>query len=654
MRGGLKAAGFAVTIGALGLPLFAVPAGASGPSPRVNIAGTHPAWAQPSSARGHADRAKQIEIQVYLGSGDSAAMTALARAVSDPTSPQYGDYLTADQFRAQFAPSAAEAASVVSYLTSAGLKVQDVPANRLYVDAVGTVAQVEAAFGTTLNEYAHSGRIEQAPASDATVPANLSASVIGVGGLSDGVTMNPKTSSEPPSPAFVNAPPCSPYYGAIAATGTPKFQGATAPYAVCGYTPVQLQGAYGTTSAIKAGLDGSGVTVAITDAYASPTIKTDANTYAARHGQPTFTKGQFTQVMPSKGFREQAACDPQGWYGEETLDVEAVHSMAPGANVVYVAGRSCTDQDLLVALNTVVDGHLAQIVTNSWGDIGEDVPTAILKAYQQVFFQAVIEGIGMYFSSGDDGDDSTATADGSTAVDFPASNPLVTAVGGTSLGVTKNNGYDFETGWGTGKSTLTNNQWSPAPPGAFLYGAGGGTSQLFSEPWYQVGVVPQNLVTRYGGSGRVVPDIAADADPNTGMLVGQTQTFPAGHSLCPGNKLVCYSEYRIGGTSLASPLIAGIMAIADQVYGRPHGFANPAFYQLVGTKSVNDVKGAGVTRANVRNDFVNGVDASDGISTSLRSMNFTESLKVRPGYDDVTGVGTPRGNAFLSKVGYTK
>src|SRR5262249_4707446 len=195
------------------------------------------------------------------------------------------------------------------------------------------------------------------------------------------------------------------------------------------------------------------------------------------------------------------------------------------------------------------------------------------------------------------------------------------------------NNYLFETGWGTTTSSWTGTTWSPTPPGSWLYGAGGGVSRLFAEPAYQAGVVPAAVFAAQGRTGRAVPDIAALGDPNTGYLIGETQTFPDG--------TVKYSEYRIGGTSLSSPLIAGIMALADQAAGHPHGFANPLFYSLAGSLAYRDIVSPASTVAVVRTNYVNGVDASNGLAFVLRTMNQTLSLQTTPGYDDVTGLGTP-------------
>ena len=351
--------------------------------------------------------------------------------------------------------------------------------------------------------------------------------------------------------------------------------------------------------------------------------------------------GQLTQVVapgtyhhPERGQKQ----DPQGWYGEETLDVEAVHGMAPAANIVYV-GAPNNFQDLDAALNYVVDKRVAPIVTNSYGWPTELQPPGFIKPYEDTILQGAIEGIGIYFSSGDNSDESQVV--GYQTADWPASSPFVTAVGGTTLAVGASNNYLFETGWGTTSSSWTGTAWSQTPPGPWLYGAGGGVSRLFAEPSYQQGVVPAGVFAAQGRTGRVVPDIAAVADPNTGYLIGETQTFPDGS--------VKYAEYRIGGTSLSSPLIAGIMALANQAAGHPLGFVNPLLYGLAGTSAFTDVVNPSSTVAMVRSNYVNGVDASNGLSYVLRTANQTLSLQTTAGYDDVPGLGTPT-SSFLAAL----
>ena len=175
--------------------------------------------------------------------------------------------------------------------------------------------------------------------------------------------------------------------------------------------------------------------------------------------------------------------------------------MAPAANIVYV-GAPNNFQDLDAALNHVVDRHLAQIVTNSYDFNTELLPPGFIKPYEDTILQGVVEGIGIYFSSGDNSDESLV--EGYTTPDWPASSPFVTAVGGTTLAVGASNTYLFETGWGTATPSWTRTTWSPTPPGDWLYGAGGGVSQIFAEPSYQVGIVPRSVFMAQGRTGRAV------------------------------------------------------------------------------------------------------------------------------------------------------
>ncbi|MFC1409597.1 protease pro-enzyme activation domain-containing protein [Streptacidiphilus sp. N1-12] len=641
IKGSRRRAGIAV---AATLPLLAAavaagaPAQAASPQGRAVLAGSKPAWAKSSADRGPTAASAQVTAKVYLAGRDQAGQTALARAVSDPQSASYGHYLTPQQVQQRFGATAAQIAAVKAWLTGAGLTVTG--ANQHYLTVQGSAAAAQRAFAVQLHGYSKDGHVYRAPTAEATVPAAVAASVLSVDGLSTAPAKATHDSATPsdtlpgPGAAFVNSGPFSSYYGSKIAKGTPKAYGTTQPYVVQGYTGTQLRSAYGATAS---GLSGKGVTVAIVDAYDSPTIVGDAKRYAAAHGDAPYTGNQFKQVDAAEWTHTaDDDCGASGWYGEQTLDVEAVHAIAPKAGITYVGAGSCYDDDLLAALNTIVDNRLATIVSNSWGEPELDSDPALDAVYNQTFTRGAIEGIGFYFSSGDNGDEVANT--GTKQSDMPSSLPWVTAVGGTSLGIDKHKNYQFETGWGTEKSVLSADGKSWAGfPGPFTSGAGGGTSSRVPQPYYQKGIVPKALSTLNGGVNRVVPDIAADADPTTGFLVGQTQTFPDG--------TVKYSEYRIGGTSLASPLIAGIQALAQQANGFPLGFANPAIYARYGSSAYHDVTdhpyGKNTTLADVRVDFVNGVDASNGLVTSLRTLGKDSSLAATRGYDNVTGVGSP-------------
>ena len=632
---------------AAGLIIVSLVAAPTLAADRKTLAGSKPSWARSANLVGHAKATAAVGFRIYLGWRDAAGAEAVARAVSDPKGKSYGKYLTPAAFRQQFAPSQAQIGAVRAWLKGQGFSVDYTPSNNHYVVAEGTVAQAEKAFATTINRYKVDGKVVRSPAKALSVPSKLTL-VDGVIGLDDSwvFTKPGRTPDAPPSPAFVNAPPCSTSWAEKMATTIPKAYGETQPYAPCGYTPAQLRGAYGLTGLIADGMDGSGQTVAVIDAFASPTIVSDVNTWASRNGVPTFKAGQLQQIVAPGVFGRpnNKQMDPSGWYGEETLDIEAVHAMAPGAKVVYV-GAPNNRRDLDAALNHVIDKHLAQIVTNSYGYATELLPPGYIKPINDMLVQAAATGIGVYFSSGDAGDEFARF--GFNTVEFPSGSPWVTAVGGTSLAVGADDEYLFETGWETGRSVLTDGAWVPDLPGTFRGGAGGGSSCQFAQPWYQVGVVPDAIATlpdRVCGTfkGRAVPDVATLGDPNTGMLVGQTQTFPDGTAR--------YSEFRIGGTSLSSPLMAGIMAVADQAAGRPHGFANPAFYANAGSAAFRDIVPTEDPVAVVRVDYVNGVDGGAGTITSLRSMDYPLAIYTAVGYDDVTGVGSPNGQAFIDAL----
>ncbi|HEY3523146.1 MAG TPA: S53 family peptidase [Candidatus Limnocylindrales bacterium] len=650
----------ALIAGSVGMLVLGTAVAPAAASSRKTLAGSVPGWANTANFRRAADPDTVVGFRVYLGLRHRADAVNLAKAVSSPGSAAYGEYISAASFRRQFAPTKTQVSDVRSWLRNQGFTIDYTPDNRRYVAAEGTLRQAAKAFGTTFNEYRVNGKTVRSPAKSLSVPSSLGGTVMAVLGLDESATFihTDSVRKAPPPAGFRNAPPCSEYYGEKTTATNPSPQGVTLPdvfgsdqpYAPCGYTPSQLRGAYGVSGS---GLDGSGVTVAVIDAYASATILQDVNRYSADHGLPALNSagaGHFSQVVAPGTFQraENPVHDPQGWSGEETLDVEAVHSMAPGADIVYV-GAPNNYQDLDAALNHVVDRHLADIVTNSYGFSTELLPTGYVKPYTDMFIQAAAEGIGVYFSSGDAGDETGGDADNAASAtpDWPASSPWVTAVGGTSLAVGATNDYQWETGWQSGNAQWVDGDWSDAtgdPPGLYQYGAGGGTSRLFAEPWYQAGVVPESLAAAHGGHGRVVPDVSAVGDPNTGMLVGQTQTFPDG---------TYYDTYRLGGTSLSSPLLAGLVALADQKAGHPHGFINPALYANAGTGAFRDVTAiddTGVWRV----DYVNAADGSDGYTYKFRTFNVGDgtgdislTIHTAPGYDNVTGIGSPNGSAFF-------
>jgi subtilase family serine protease len=650
----------------------------------VRLAGTASSAATATPRVAGVDPASRISFDVNLALPDRAGAAAFARAVSSPGDSQYRHYLTASQWEARFSPSGARVAAVEAFLRHSGFSVAGVSADRMTIAASGTAAQVQRAFQTTLAYHLIAGKRLRVAERNLAVPTSLGHIVLGVSGVNQ-VLAHPNSSVDnpartsavassnsqaPPPAGFRVAHPCAAYYGQIVDTLLPPFGNgypSPAPWAVCGYTPPQFRSAYNLTGPD----DGTGVTVAIVDAFLAPTLQADAQRFAQRHDPShPLTSSQFSVNAPG-GYTQQDACGASGWYGEQSLDVEAVHGTAPGAHILYTAGSSCTQTALNEAVQRIVDGHLADVVTNSYGDNGGDVldPPSVKEATDNILMMAAAEGISVLFSSGDNGDEFTTF--GVAVPDYPASSPWATAVGGTSLQVASNGRRTGEFGWSTARSFLCNSTfvalggctdaqlgtWQPIDL-ALDGGSGGGTSFVYPQPFYQAGVVPASLShfnSAYVGDQpmRVEPDVAMTGDPATGMLVGETQTFPNG---------VYYDEYRIGGTSVASPLMAGTIARADQEAGTPLGFLNPELYSLYGKPNAfYDVRAAGKQDMS-RADYANSLDESQGKLYTTRIVDYEGqeqfceasgkcrtrdvALKTAGGYDNMTGLGSP-GEAFV-------
>lgn len=648
----------------------AAPADAAATSSSVAVG--HPSWATPQADKGAVPASTRVTARVYLASQDAAGLAVYAKAVSDPSSPQYGKFLSAAQTAARFGPSAANTAALRAYLTGHGLSVT--AATGHYLDIAGTAAQVEAAFSTGLHNYATATGVHRAPTADLTLPSSVAKGLLSVVGL-DGVTNTAarpdsssvakavgtkSTATKSGTPATGVPEPCSTYWGQYTATGFPAGYTASEPTDPCSYVPSQLRKAYGVT---ETGLTGKGATVAIVDAFGSSTMLADANQYATNHGDKAFRPGQYTEYVTPASWDNVAACGgAAGWAPEEALDVEMAHGYAPNANVVYVGANSCSDQDFLSAWQMIVDKHLADVVSNSWGEIMHGptgyFDTSIIAPYEQVLKQAAVEGIGFNVSSGDCGDNSPAAASTGANCDpntteaqtqWPASDPWVTAVGGSALAISSASGtYKFETAMGNQRSVLSadGKSWNPFP-GYWYFGGGGGTSEDFDQPWYQTFAVPAKLShTLLTGQSvktahRELPDVAMNGDLLTSVAVGISDGAP-------------YSEAGYGGTSVSSPSFAGILADAIQAqWGHPVGFANPALYLRQGLYT--DVK-AHPAAAHIGDQTLSvvydlGYNADGSRKVRLYSIGTDYGLNAGRGFDDATGLGSP--NAwFLWSFGF--
>jgi subtilase family serine protease len=597
-------------------------------------------WVKNATLIGAAPDSMSVNIVVSMNLSNTAALKTFVSQVSSPSSASYGQYLTKEQFGARFAPAASDVEAVRAGLEHVGMTNVTVGPFGAYVSATATVRQLATVFHISQNLYSYKGLTLRANREEPTIPASLAGKVAFIGGLDDstllrtpqfhsatmGTLHTPSIagSASPdvptPPPVAAGAPPafCNTDFGASVLVATlstaADVYGAAIPWLNCGYTPQQMQGAYGLD---KVKFNGKGITVAILDAFASPTLFADANRYAANHGLPRLRGDvNFRQLIPSGIYHVDPnnPCGPTGWWTEQSLDVAAVHGMAPGANIVYIGSADC-NTSLDVALWTTLYNHLADVVTNSYGFNGEAIAPGQAAADDQALLAGAAQGMTVLFSSGDSGD--LASLNGVASGSWPATSPWVTGVGGTHLEIT-GNGAKAEYGWGTYRAYLAgamvNSATSITDSGvlttsnfgftyddyAFYSGSGGGISLLEVQPAYQAAAVSHNLATTLNlASGfteslpsaqRVSPDIAMDADPYTGYLFGQTFTIAgnaindAGCTPIAGSTTEEYCENGIGGTSLSSPLMAGVIAIMNQQrqsVGQPMiGFANPLLYSV--------------------------------------------------------------------------
>jgi subtilase family serine protease len=386
----------------------------------------------------------------------------------------------------------------------------------------------------------------------------------------------------------------------------------------------------------------------------------------------------------------------------------AVHGTAPGANIVYVGSRDCGTSLDVAFVNTVYN-HVADVVTNSWGINGEAIAPGSQAAYDQAGMAGAAQGVTVLFSSGDNGD--VAALIGVASGCWPATSAWVTGVGGTTLEIKDSTGAKSEHGWGTYRAYLADAMVHSArrvttsglvTTSAFGYtfddfayfaGSGGGISLLESQPAYQAAGVPAALATTLNlASGytetlpaaqRVSPDVAMVGDPYTGYLYGQTYTIagdPISDAGCtPISATAEYCENGIGGTSLSSPLMAGVVAVMNQKrasQGEPLvGFANPLFYsigsrgdganfttaalnQIVApTEPMSVLRGYANDPTRIRVVTVNsvpflittapyallvcGADFCDGLNEVWNYTSLSNYAGTPAGYNDVTGLGVP-------------
>lgn len=364
------------------------------------------------------------------------------------------------------------------------------------------------------------------------------------------------------------------------------------------YSPQEMRTAYDLNPILNAGYDGTGQTIIIIDSYGSPTIQNDLKTFDAGYGLPDPPSFQVLAPYGSVPFNPNDST-MVSWAFETSLDVEWAHSMAPGANIVLMTSPVAETQGvqgmpLFLKLEKYALKHnLGNIISQSWATTENTLfankkGLKVLSDFEAFYAGAAKKNVTVFSSSGDSGvanPDTHGNIYPFPTVNYPASSPYVTAVGGTSLSADTQGNYQSEVGWS---------------------GSGGGISQYFTEPSYEVSYLPPSIQSQLNNH-RGLPDISYNADPNTSILIY-------------GSFIGSGAFYFIGGTSEGSPQWAGIIADANQFAGKPLGFLNPKLYAL----------GAGSQYNTLYHDVLTGNNSSHGI----------QGYNAGPGWDFVTGWGT--------------
>jgi subtilase family serine protease len=396
------------------------------------------------------------------------------------------------------------------------------------------------------------------------------------------------------------------------------------------YLPAQIQTAYNEQPLFNSGITGAGQTIVIVDSFGSPTIKSDLATFDAQFNLPAPPSFRIIQPAGKVPAYNPNNSDMVGWAGETTLDVEWSHTIAPGANILLVETPVSETEgtagfpQIVKAENYVINHHLGQVISQSFGATEPTFPSAkSIYALRSAYINANAHGVTVLAATGDEGDTDSANAAGTVtytypAVDWPASDPLVTAVGGTQLSLLA-----------SGQRTQPDVVWNDTTNYAFNdvfdgttnpvpTAAGGGKSAVFARPWYQDSVA--NVV----GSHRGLPDISMSA-----ACSGLVNTYDSFGGEPTGWYVDC-------GTSEAAPLFAGIVALADQEAGHSLGLINPALYAM----SAQHAPGL--------------VDVTQGNNTVSFWQNGSYykvwGYRAGPGYDLASGLGTVNAALFVPEL----
>jgi subtilase family serine protease len=428
-------------------------------------------------------------------------------------------------------------------------------------------------------------------------------------------------------------------------------------FGIACYQPFQLQQAYDLAPLFSRGIEGQGETIVIVDAFGSPSIASDLQTFDSQEGLPnppsfrvitpegpiSTNPSNCTSVYSPTG--PDLCSDYYGWTDETSLDVEWSHVMAPKANILLVETPMTETEgiygfpQIVAAENYVINHHLGDVITQSFGATEQTFTSpSQINSLRSAYVNAAQHGVTVLAASGDQGstdyycDPSSGCAnpnnatccESTRAIDWPSSDPLVTAVGGTQLHLNAE-----------GERTAPDSVWNDLSSTVgvtgpvYTWGAGGGGhSTVFARPPFQNGVA--GLV----GDSRGTPDIAMSAAVNGAVdFYDTTDPSVAGWGI-------------VGGTSEASPLFSGIVALADQVAGHSLGYLNPALYAMAQSRVPDGI--VPISQGSNTFTFCIAADVeSDASCPSSSDLVTVPGFDANGYYNDATGWGTVNAASFV-------
>jgi subtilase family serine protease len=563
-----------------------------------------------------------LTVELVATPNHAAELDALLEALYDPNSATYHQWLQASDFEARFGPTAEQRAQFDHFAATAGLHPAADAPGAFLIRYTGTTAAMEHAFHVQINDYRLAdGTTVYANAEAPSIPTNLVTSVQGVVGLDSVPASHPL------------------YVRPSSQTQLPKYGGGVNG---TGLTPSQIRSLYNANPVYHI-TSGRGFTLGL---YELSNWKySDVQKYAAQYHLPLVSgEVQSLYVDGGPGSNNTGATEVE-------LDVDMQLAMAPGVGHIYVYNAANGTIGMLDEFAAIAHQNVASAISDSWG-ICEPLTTAADRnAEATAFKQMAAQGQSIFAAAGDDGafdceslyyqESNPPSYFNGLYVDDPASNPYVTAAGGTSFfktydpGTNANPTYpgnSYEYVWNTyGYCRSTPVYFGGVPYYCPFGGGGGGISREWASPSYQYGPGVVSGFTKHGSwcgqastvMCREVPDVSMNADAETGYSIYCTDT---GDQNCRNN----YGWQQIGGTSAVAPLWAGIAALADSYHHRRIGFFNPQLYGIMRlstayTTYFHDINHGATYRYN-------------GTLITVRSNGY---YTLTSGYDEATGIGSP-------------